>query len=81
MFVRACVCVCVGVDDAALREAAERTEGFSGRELSKLAIALQAAAYANEDAALTRAAFDAVVAHFIAQHHQRQTWVAVRTPH
>ena len=42
---------------------------------------MQAAAYASEDAILTRAAFDRVLAHFIEQHDQRQTWVATRSPH
>ena len=64
-----------------MAQAAQQTAGFSGRELSKMVISMQAAAYATEDATLTRQAFDDVVAHFIEQHQQRQTWVATRTPH
>lgn len=70
-----------GIDDETLKQAAAQTTGFSGRELTKMIIGMQAAAYASEDAILTRAAFDRVLAHFIEQHDQRQTWVATRSPH
>jgi ATPase family AAA domain-containing protein 3A/B len=42
-----------GVDEDIIRSIAEHTEGFSGREISKLAIAWQAAAYGTADTTLT----------------------------
>lgn len=42
-----------GVDEDILRTVAGKTEGFSGREISKLAIAWQAAAYGTENATLS----------------------------
>jgi len=69
------------VDEGALRAAAEKTEGFSGRELNKMIISMQAAAYATDDATLTRARFEEVLDHFVEQHQQRQQWQATTTPH
>jgi len=43
----------VGIKDDHLEDAARATENFSGREISKLAIAWQAAAYGNEKAEFT----------------------------
>ena len=63
-----------------LRAAAERSEGFSGRELNKMLISLQAAAYATDDAAVTRTMFDDILAHFVEQHAQRQAWSSVKPP-
>jgi ATPase family AAA domain-containing protein 3A/B len=40
------------IDEPLLRAVAEQTRGFSGREISKLAIAWQAAAYGTEGAEL-----------------------------
>jgi ATPase family AAA domain-containing protein 3A/B len=42
-----------GIDDALLDSVAERTEGFSGREIAKLAIAWQSSAYGSVDATFT----------------------------
>lgn len=42
-----------GIDEALLRSVASLTENYSGREISKLAIAWQAAAYGTEDATLS----------------------------
>ncbi|CAM9834643.1 unnamed protein product, partial [Hapterophycus canaliculatus] len=42
-----------GVEESHIKEAAEATKGFSGRELSKLAIAWQAAAYGSDPAVFT----------------------------
>ena len=44
-----------GVEDKHLEEIADLTDGFSGREISKLAIAWQAAAYGSEDVCVTPA--------------------------
>jgi ATPase family AAA domain-containing protein 3A/B len=42
-----------GVDESILSHVAEETKGYSGREISKLAIAWQAAAYGTETATMT----------------------------
>jgi ATPase family AAA domain-containing protein 3A/B len=46
-----------GIGDAEIEEVVQRTEGFSGRAISKLAIAWQAAAYGTEGAILDKEAF------------------------
>ena len=52
----------------------ERTEGFSGREMSKLAIAWQAAAYGSEPAVLTEQVLHEVVDQHVAQKAIKQAW-------
>eukprot|EP00918_Siedleckia_nematoides_P099928 GHVU01218589.1.p1 GENE.GHVU01218589.1~~GHVU01218589.1.p1 ORF type:complete len:168 (-),score=41.20 GHVU01218589.1:106-573(-) len=49
------------VDDAYLQQLAETTDGFSGRQLSKLVMAMQAAAFGSGTNNLTRGVADAVV--------------------
>ncbi|KAG9482314.1 hypothetical protein GDO78_011156 [Eleutherodactylus coqui] len=56
-------------------ELAKLTEGMSGREISKLGVAWQAAAYASEDGVLTEAMIDARVADAIRQHQQKMEWL------
>ncbi|XP_068096686.1 ATPase family AAA domain-containing protein 3-A isoform X1 [Hyperolius riggenbachi] len=56
-------------------ELAKLTEGMSGREISKLGVAWQAAAYASEDGILTEAMIDARVADAIRQHNQKMEWL------
>ncbi|XP_062842518.1 ATPase family AAA domain containing 3 [Trichomycterus rosablanca] len=56
-------------------EIAERTEGMSGREISKLGVAWQAAAYSSEDGMLTEAMIDARVDDAIRQHRQKMDWL------
>ncbi|XP_078498534.1 ATPase family AAA domain-containing protein 3A [Lissotriton helveticus] len=56
-------------------ELAKVTEGMSGREISKLGVAWQAAAYASEDGVLTEAMIDARVADAVRQHQQKMTWL------
>ncbi|KAM4741111.1 ATPase family AAA domain containing 3 [Anableps anableps] len=56
-------------------EIAKRTEGMSGREISKLGVAWQAAAYSSEDGILTEAMIDARVDDAIKQHHQKMDWL------
>uniref|UniRef100_A0A8C5Q1F9 ATPase family AAA domain containing 3A n=1 Tax=Leptobrachium leishanense TaxID=445787 RepID=A0A8C5Q1F9_9ANUR len=51
------------------------TEGMSGREISKLGVAWQAAAYASEDGTLTEEMIDARVADAIRQHQQKMDWL------
>uniref|UniRef100_A0A6I8SCJ1 ATPase family, AAA domain containing 3A n=1 Tax=Xenopus tropicalis TaxID=8364 RepID=A0A6I8SCJ1_XENTR len=54
---------------------AQLTEGMSGREISKLGVAWQAAAYASEDGILNEAMIDARVADAIRQHQQKMEWL------
>ncbi|XP_070824622.1 ATPase family AAA domain-containing protein 3-like [Chaetodon trifascialis] len=54
---------------------AKRAEGMSGREISKLGVAWQAAAYSSEDGVLTEAMIDSRVDDAIKQHAQKMDWV------
>ncbi|KAG2466327.1 ATAD3 protein, partial [Polypterus senegalus] len=54
---------------------AKVTEGMSGREISKLGVAWQAAAYASEDGVLTEAMIDARVADAVRQHQLKMQWL------
>lgn len=56
-------------------ELAKVTKGMSGREISKLGVAWQAAAYASEDGVLTEAMIDARVVDAIQQHKQKMEWL------
>lgn len=56
-------------------EIARLTEGMSGREISQLAVAWQAMAYASEDGVLTEAMMDARVQDAIQQHRQKMQWL------
>uniref|UniRef100_A0A4W4HDM4 AAA+ ATPase domain-containing protein n=1 Tax=Electrophorus electricus TaxID=8005 RepID=A0A4W4HDM4_ELEEL len=56
-------------------EIAKRAEGMSGREISKLGVAWQAAAYSSEDGVLTEAMIDARVDDAIRQHQQKMDWL------
>lgn len=54
---------------------AKRTGGMSGREISKLGVAWQAAAYSSEDGVLTEAMIDARVDDAVKQHIQKMDWL------
>uniref|UniRef100_A0A673XE81 ATPase family AAA domain containing 3A n=1 Tax=Salmo trutta TaxID=8032 RepID=A0A673XE81_SALTR len=54
---------------------AKRAEGMSGREISKLGVAWQAAAYSSEDGVLTEAMIDARVDDAMRQHLQKMDWL------
>ncbi|XP_055073331.2 ATPase family AAA domain containing 3 [Misgurnus anguillicaudatus] len=56
-------------------EIADRVSGMSGREISKLGVAWQAAAYSSEDGVLTEAMIDARVEDAIRQHRQKMNWL------
>ncbi|XP_051549073.1 ATPase family AAA domain-containing protein 3-like [Myxocyprinus asiaticus] len=56
-------------------EIANRVKGMSGREISKLGVAWQAAAYSSEDGVLTEAMIDARVDDAIRQHRQKMDWL------
>ncbi|XP_035633587.2 ATPase family AAA domain containing 3 [Oncorhynchus keta] len=54
---------------------AKRAEGMSGREISKLGVAWQAAAYSSEDGVLTESMIDARVDEAMRQHLQKMDWL------
>merc|ERR1711871_98617 len=65
-----------GIDEKLLTTVAKRTEGFSGREISKLAIAWQAAAYGTEDANLDGDMLITVLEEQLNSKRQKQTWLS-----
>ncbi|XP_010785206.1 uncharacterized protein [Notothenia coriiceps] len=56
-------------------EIAVQAEGMSGREISKLGVAWQAAAYSSEDGVLTEAMIDSRVEEAVKQHAQKMDWL------
>ncbi|KAF8560892.1 hypothetical protein P879_03011 [Paragonimus westermani] len=69
---------------AECEEVARRTEGLSGREISKVAVAWQAslctAAYASEDGTLTKSMMEAVVDSAIAANRKKREWRQHKLP-
>ncbi|KAH8067214.1 hypothetical protein JL720_12477 [Aureococcus anophagefferens] len=65
------------IDDAAIRDAAARTEGLSAREVAKLALAWQANALASEGARLTRDLFEETIESQKAQTMLKREWKAL----
>ncbi|KAL6634959.1 hypothetical protein ACP70R_027630 [Stipagrostis hirtigluma subsp. patula] len=61
-----------GVTDDLIREAAAKTQGFSGREIAKLMASVQAAVYGSKDCELTPGLFREVVDYKVAEHQQRK---------
>ncbi|KDP34401.1 hypothetical protein JCGZ_12805 [Jatropha curcas] len=59
------------VSEDVIREAAKKTEGFSGREIAKLMASVQAAVYGRPDCVLDSQLFREVVDYKVAEHHQR----------
>lgn len=57
--------------DDLIREAARKTEGFSGREIAKLMASVQAAVYGRPDCVLDSQLFKEIVDYKVAEHHQR----------
>lgn len=63
------------IGDKEIDEVVVLTEGFSGRAISKLAIAWQAAAYGTENAVLDRATFFSTVEHHKKSAQQKDMWL------
>lgn len=59
------------VSDDVIREAAHKTEGFSGREIAKLMAGVQAAVYGRPDCVLDSQLFRKIVDYKVVEHHQR----------
>ncbi|KAL9249099.1 ATPase family AAA domain-containing protein [Drosera capensis] len=65
-----------GLTDDILKEAAARTEGFSGREIAKLMASVQAAVYGSENCVLDPQLFREVVDYKVAEQQQRRKLAA-----
>ncbi|KAB2596957.1 ATPase family AAA domain-containing protein 3-like [Pyrus ussuriensis x Pyrus communis] len=65
-----------GLTDDMVREAAAKTEGFSGREIAKLMASIQAAVYGSKDCGLDPSLFREVVDYKVAEHQQRRKFAA-----
>ncbi|EOA30089.1 hypothetical protein CARUB_v10013196mg [Capsella rubella] len=61
-----------GVTEELLKEAAAKTEGFSGREIAKLMASVQANVYGSEECVLDAKLFREVVDEKVAEHQQRR---------
>ncbi|KAI3471304.1 hypothetical protein Pfo_027967 [Paulownia fortunei] len=61
-----------GLNDDIIKEAAAKTQGFSGREIAKLMASVQAAVYGSENCALDPNLFREVVDYKVAEHQQRK---------
>lgn len=59
------------LSEEVIREAAKKTEGFSGREIAKLMASVQAAVYGRPDCALDSELFKEIVDYKVSEHHQR----------
>ncbi|KAM0970425.1 hypothetical protein FF1_018508 [Malus domestica] len=64
------------VSDDLIREAARKTEGFSGREIAKLMASVQAAVYGREDCVLDSQLLEEIVDYKVTEHHQRMKLAA-----
>lgn len=60
-----------GIDDEVIRVAAEKTEGFSGREIAKLMASVQAAVYGQPDCILDADLFMQILNYKIDEHKKR----------
>lgn len=66
-----------GVDKEHLDELAKRTEGFSGRGISKLFISMQGAVYGQREAVLTPELFERVVEWKLKEHVDKQRFKSI----
>ncbi|XP_071710616.1 uncharacterized protein [Rutidosis leptorrhynchoides] len=63
-----------GLNDDLIREAAAKTDGFSGRETAKLMASIQAAVYGSDNCVLDSNLFREVVDYKVAEHQQRRNF-------
>ena len=62
-----------GIDEKIMARVAQMTAGFSGREIAKLMISVQGAAYGSIDGMLTAQKFEQVVEWKVAEHRRKET--------
>ncbi|KAL9264890.1 ATPase family AAA domain-containing protein [Drosera capensis] len=60
------------ISDDMIREAARKTQGFSGRDIAKLMASVQAAVYGRPDCVLDSELFTEIVDYKVDEHHRRQ---------
>ena len=65
-----------GIDEDSIKAVAAATQGYSGREISKLAIAWQAAAYGTENSTLTSDIFLRVLQESKDSKSQKMGWLS-----
>ncbi|XP_061369443.1 uncharacterized protein LOC133312287 [Gastrolobium bilobum] len=65
-----------GLTDDIIKEAAAKTDGFSGREIAKLMASVQAAVYGSKNCVLDQTLFCEVVDYKVAEHQQRRNLAA-----
>lgn len=65
-----------GVTKEVIADIAAKTEGFSGRELTKMVIAWHDAAFTLPDPVLTPGLMEKVLHKFTLQHKLKETWTA-----
>lgn len=63
-----------GIEDSHLQDVAQETDGFSGREIAKLAIAWQAAAYGTPNSVFNSELMTEVLGAHLHQKRQKQAW-------
>lgn len=63
-----------GITETMLTQAAERTDGFSGRELAKFMASVQAAVYGSRQPILTPELFSQVLEFKVKEHERRSTF-------
>ncbi|KAL4110917.1 hypothetical protein PRIC1_002601 [Phytophthora ramorum] len=63
-----------GIEDSDFEDLAARIDGFSGRELSKLVIAFQAAAYGSQTSVFDKEMMTKVLDHHLTAHTQKEAW-------
>ncbi|KAI9922017.1 hypothetical protein PsorP6_000050 [Peronosclerospora sorghi] len=68
------------IEDSDFEELATRIEGFSGRELSKLVIAFQAAAYGSPTSVFNNEMMKQVLEHHLTAHLQKEAWKRYAAP-
>jgi len=65
-----------GITKDLIAEIANKTEGFSGREITKMVVAWHDAAFAMPDAVLTPELMDRILEKFHLQHKLKETWTS-----
>lgn len=68
------------MDDTVFESIADRIDGFSGREISKLAIAWQAAAYGTSATVFNAELMHEVLDHHLVAHRQKEEWKLYKGP-
>jgi len=63
-----------GVNHEVIEDIAKQSEGFSGRELTKMVIAWHDAAFTTDEAALTPDIMYKILKKFHLQHDLKKTW-------